>query len=81
MSDLLKSFGPWAVYLLASAWLLKYLVTNKLETIQKSIDALAASISDHDERIRDLETSHAELIGGLRAKGCLEANGTAKCGR
>ena len=72
MTDLLKTAGPWAIYLFAMAWMLKLLVTDKLTVLQTTLNQLAASIAGHDERIRFLENAHAELLGGLRAKGILD---------
>jgi hypothetical protein len=78
MSDLLKAFGPWAVYLVVMGGMLKWLVTDKLSNLQATLDALTESIAGHDQRIRDLETAHAELMGGLKAKGCMDVQ---RCGR
>ena len=75
MTDLITAFGPWAVYLVAMGLMLKWLVTDKIRSVQKTLESITDSLEGHDERIREIETKHAELLGGLKAKGCLGVNG------
>ena len=74
MIELVRVLGPWALFLIGTGWMLKLLVTDKLKSLQDTLNKLVESIESHDERIRALEQNHAELVGGLRAKGCLIGN-------
>ena len=38
MNGLLSTFGPWALVLLAMAWLLKVMVTDKLKSIMDTTE-------------------------------------------
>ena len=56
MSDFLRIFGPWGLVLLAMAWLLKVMVTDKLKTIQTALDGLVSGQKNHGDRIVRIET-------------------------
>ena len=71
MNDLATTWGPWAFYLAAMGGMLKWLVTDKIKGIQDSLIDLGEMIKGQDERLRELERQYSELIGGLKAKGCL----------
>lgn len=56
MTEFLKTFGPWGLVLLSMAWLLKVMVTDKLKTIQTTLDGLVYGQKDHGDRIVRIET-------------------------
>ena len=71
MNDIATTWGPWAFYLAAMGGMLKWLVTDKIKGIQDALTNLTSMIQDQDERLRELERQYSELVGGLKAKGCL----------
>ena len=64
MTEFLRTFGPWGLVLLAMAWLLKVMVTDKLKAIQTTLDGLVSGQKDHGDRI-----VHIETVMGLN--GCM----------
>ena len=69
MSEFFKTFGPWGVVLLAMAWLLKVMVTGKLEDIKVTLNELVKGQRNHNDRIVRIET-----VMGLN--GCMEGEPT-----
>ena len=65
MSEFFKTFGPWGLVLLAMAWLLKVMVTGKLEDIKGTLNELVKGQRNHNDRIVRIET-----VMGLN--GCME---------
>ena len=65
MNGLLSTFGPWALVLLAMAWLLKVMVTDKLKSIMDTLSELVNGQKNHNDRIVKIET-----VMGLN--GCME---------
>ena len=72
MIEFLRTFGPWGLVLLAMAWLLKVMVTDKLKTIQTTLDGLVSGQKDHGDRIVAIETT-------MRINGCTD--GEPRCRR
>lgn len=69
MSEFFKTFGPWGVVLLAMAWMLKVMVTGKLEDIKGTLNELVNGQRNHNDRIVRIET-----VMGLN--GCMEGEPT-----
>ena len=69
MGEFFKTFGPWGVVLLAMAWLLKVMVTGKLEDIKGTLIELVKGQRNHNDRIVRIET-----VMGLN--GCMEGEPT-----
>lgn len=55
-ADLFRTFGPWALVLLSMAAMLKYLVVDKLVSIQATLTKLLEGHSDHESRLVRVET-------------------------
>lgn len=72
MMSLLSSFGPIGLMFLATAWLLKVMVADKLKTLQKSLDVLTKGQANHADRITAMETA-------MRINGCLDPNAKPRC--
>jgi len=72
VTEFLRTFGPWGLVLLAMAWLLKVMVTDKLKTIQTTLDGLVSGQKDHGDRIVAIETT-------MRINGC--GDGEPRCRR
>lgn len=60
MSEFFKTFGPWGVVLVAMAIMLKYLVTDKLNTILSKL----AKVDEHEVKLERINTA-------LEMHGCL----------
>ena len=71
MGEFFKTFGPWGVVLLAMAWLLKVMVTGKLEDIKGTLNELVKGQRNHNDRIVRIET-----VMGLN--GCMEGEPTCR---
>ena len=56
MTEFLRTFGPWGLVLLAMAWLLKVMVSDKLNSIMKTLADLVKGREEHNERIVRIET-------------------------
>ena len=68
MSELFKTFGQWGVVLLAMAVMLKYLVTDKLNTILSKL----AKVDEHEVKLERIKTA-MEMHGCLTsAPRCME---------
>ena len=65
MNEIVRIFGPWGLLVLAMAWLLKYMVVDKLTAIMTSLKQLLAGHDDHHERIITIETI-------MRQNGCMD---------
>ena len=65
MNGLLSTFEPWTLVLLAMAWLLKVMVTDKLKSIMDTLSELVNGQKNHNDRIVKIET-----VMGLN--GCME---------
>lgn len=68
VTELFKTFGPWAFVLGGIGLLTKYLVTDKLNAIMKKLDL----VDQHDKDI-------ALIKQALKMNGCLE--GEPRCKR
>ena len=53
MSEFFKTFGPWGVVLLAMGFMLKYLVTDKLNTILAKL----AKVDEHEVQLAKVSTA------------------------
>lgn len=56
MNEIVRSFGPWGLFLFAMFWLLKVMVADKLRTISHTLDQLVADQKSHNDRIVRIET-------------------------
>ena len=63
MSELFKTFGPWGLALLVMAAMLKYLVTDKLNTILAKL----AKVDEHEVKLAKISTA-------MEMHGCLTPN-------
>ena len=69
MIEFFKTFGPWGVVLLAMAVMLKYLVTDKLNTILAKL----AKVDEHEVKLERISTA-MEMHGCLTSTPrCMEA--------
>ena len=68
MGELFKTFGPWALILLAMAWLLKVMVTDKLKSIMDTLKELVSGQRNHNDRIVRIETIMS--INGCGSENC-----------
>ena len=66
MSEFFKTFGPWGVVLLAMAIMLKYLVTEKLNTILSKL----SKVDEHEVKLERIGTA-------MEMHGCLTS--TPRC--
>ena len=68
MGEFFKTFGPWGVVLVAMAVMLKYLVTDKLNTILSKL----AKVDEHEVKLERIKTA-MEMHGCLTsAPRCME---------
>ena len=68
MGEYFKTFGPWGVVLVAMAVMLKYLVTDKLNTILSKL----AKVDEHEVKLERIKTA-MEMHGCLTsAPRCME---------
>ena len=68
MGEFFRTFGPWGVVLVAMAVMLKYLVTDKLNTILSKL----AKVDEHEVKLERIKTA-MEMHGCLTsAPRCME---------
>lgn len=61
-AELLKNYGPWALFLIGLIVATKYLVTDKLNAIMSKL----AMVDRHEVELAEIKTA-------LRMNGCMEA--------
>lgn len=79
MMSLLSNFGPIGLMFLATAWLLKVMVADKLKVLQATLNELKESLADHEEKLHSQDTRITAMETAMRINGCMDRESKPRC--